>query len=203
MSAFQQDMVSTCNKLYAQGFLPCLDGNVSIKTSQDKICITPKGRSKQNLNPEDLALMSLDGSPLKGDPSSESQMHLAIYQNQPEAQAVVHAHPPYSVALSVARPKWKELPLVLPEVVVLFGSIPFVPYAQPGTANMGDALIPHIKKCKAVVLSHHGACTWGRNLEEAYRLMEGLEHACKIIFFAESLGGAQTLSLDSIKNLLK
>ena len=118
-------------------------------------------------------------------------MHLAVYRSCPEARAVVHAHPPTAIAWSLARPGLDFLPSdALPEVILAAGSIPFVPYARPGTAAMGEVLAPFLPENRLMVLARHGALAWGGTLEEAHNGMERLEHACQILKAAGELGGA-------------
>ncbi len=196
-------IINICRRLHKKNFLAGCDGNVSARTAEGLIKITPGGLSKRSLKKEQIALMDLEGQPLKGQPSSEKFMHLAVYQEQPRAGAAVHAHPPHAVALSLARPGWRELPAALPEIIIALGKVPFVPYVQPGTRQLGGALRPFVKKSQALVLSHHGALTWGESLEEAYMKMEWLEHSCQIICLAESMGagGARPLPAKAVDSL--
>ena len=134
-------------------------------------------------------------------PSSELDMHLTVYKVQEKAQAVIHAHPPSAIALSLARPQWKYIPLVLPEMIVLMGQVPIVSYATPGTKELGQGLKNFVKKYQAVILSHHGAVVWAENLNKALFLMEQLEQCCKILILAESLGGSKKLPQKEIQKL--
>ena len=134
-------------------------------------------------------------------PSSELEMHLAIYKAQEKAQAVIHAHPPSAIALSVARPQWQFLPPVLPEMIVLMGQVPIVPYTRPGTKELGESLKSFVKKHQALILSHHGAVVWAESLNKAFFLMEQLEQCCKVLILAESLGGAKQLPQKEIEKL--
>ena len=140
---------------------------------------------------------------IQGKPSSEKAMHLKIYKKQKKAQAVIHAHPPYAVSLSLSRPQWKTLPLLLPETIIDLGPVPFVPYVLPGTEEMANALSPFLKESSALILSHHGAVTWGENLELAYLRMERLEHSAQIIYLSEVLGGGKPLKKKDLKQLSK
>ena len=189
-----------CRRLYERGLIAGSDGNVSEKTG-NKILITPSGQDKSKIKEEDLCVMDLYGGILKGHPSTEKSMHLSIYKWQKKARALVHAHPPSAIALSLARPQWKSLPLALPEIVIALGEVPFVPYARPGTRELAKALKPFVQESKALILSHHGVVVWGESLEEAYLLMEQLEHSCKILCFSESMGDTTLLSEREVQKL--
>lgn len=200
----KKSIVEICRKLYEKNFLAGIDGNVSVYNQQDDaIFITPSGVSKTSLNEKDICSMGLTGESLEGNPSSEKNMHLVVYREQKKARAVVHAHPPYAVSLSVSRSRWKVLPPVLSETVIALGDVPFVPYRPPGTKEMAEGLCPFLQKSRAFILSHHGAVTWGESLESAYLAMECLEHSAQIIYLAEALGGSRSLSQNDLKQLLK
>ena len=191
-----------CKKLYEKNLIAGSDGNVSEKIDS-QIFITPSGVNKSAIQEKDLCLIDINGNNIRGQASTEKYMHLAIYKYQKKAQAVVHAHPPSAIALSLARPKWKTLPPAFPEIVIALGTVPFVPYVRPGTKELGEVLKPFIQNSQALILSHHGAVVWGESLEKASLIMEQLEHSCKILCLSESMGKTKRLSKQEIENLLK
>jgi len=183
-----------CRRLHARNLLAAADGNVSALLGDGRIAITPSGVAKAGLGPDDMAFMDPDGTVRSGRPSSERLMHLAVYRACPEARAVVHAHPPTAIAWSLAFPELDRLPGdALPELILAAGSIPIVPYARPGTAAMGENLVPFLPEHRLMILARHGALAWGETLEEAYNGLERLEHACQILKAAHELGGARPL----------
>jgi L-fuculose-phosphate aldolase len=187
-------LCDVCRRLHARNLLAAADGNVSVLLEDGRIAITPSGVAKARMEAGDLAYLARDGQILAGRPSTERLMHLAVYQACPEARAVVHAHPPTAIAWSLARPDLAYLPSdALPEVILAAGSIPFVPYARPGTAAMGEHLLPFLPEHRLLILARHGALAWGETLEEAYNGLERLEHVCQILKTAQDLGGAQPL----------
>ena len=191
-----------CRRLHARNLLAAADGNVSVLLDDGRIAITPSGVAKARMLPGDLAYLARDGRIIAGRPSSERLMHLAVYRACPEARAVVHAHPPTAIAWSLARPDLASLPSdALPEVILAAGTIPFVPYARPGTQAMGDVLGPFLPEHRLLVLARHGALAWGETLEEAYNGIERLEHACQILKAAQDLGGAQPLPEPEVEAL--
>ena len=181
-------------RLHARNLLAAADGNVSVLLEDGRIVMTPSGVAKGRLAPGDLACLALDGTVLAGRPSTERLMHLAVYGACPEARAVVHAHPPTAIAWSLAHPELAFLPGdALPEVILAAGSIPLVPYARPGTAAMGEHLLPFLPEFRLLILARHGALAWGESLEEAYNGLERLEHVCQILKAACEWGGAKAL----------
>jgi L-fuculose-phosphate aldolase len=164
--------------------------------------MTPAGRSKANLGPDELTALALDGHVLRGKPSTERAMHLEIYRRCELARCVVHAHPPAAVAWTLARPQLTALPdEAMPELILGVGRIPIVPYARPGTAAMAASLAPHLPAHRVLVLARHGAVAWGESVEEAYDAIERLEHAAWMLKLAEELGGAVPLPDDEVAAL--
>lgn len=190
----RQKIVEICRDLHAQNMLAAADGNVSCLLPDGKILITPSGVSKARMSTSDLALIDLDGTVREGNPSSEREMHLFIYRNCPKAQAVVHAHPPHAIAWSIAQPNLKELPQnSLSELILATGKVPIIPYARPGTSDMGEVLKPFVPQSRVMILARHGALSWGENLAEAFMGMERVEHSASILKIATELGGITDL----------
>ena len=182
--------------------LAAADGNISYRISDDEILITPSGIAKAFMSAEQMAVINLKGEVLVGKPSTEKLMHLEIFKASPKAHAVVHAHPPTAIAWSIAQPELKKLPSdCLSEVILATGDIPFVPYARPGTEQMGFVLKPFLPQHRALILKSHGAVAWGEDLEEAYRGMERIEHSAQILATAQKLGGLHPLPKEEIEYL--
>ncbi len=195
-------ILETCHELNRKNYLAAADGNVSVRLSDKEILITPAGLSKARIRAEDLALISLENEVLQGKPSSERLMHLEIYRQCPQAKAVVHAHPPTAIAWTIARPELTELPAeCMSELILAVGKVPVVPYARPGTLEMGTHLHPFLPSCRALLLARHGALCWGESLEEALGGMERIEHSALILKSAQELGGLTSLPAKEVEAL--
>ncbi len=174
-----------------------------MRLGPDRVLVTPAGRSKAMLQPSDLVEVDMEGQVQgqESQPSAELAMHLVVYKTRPEAAAVVHAHPPLAGAFSLAG---RELDLSgLPEAIVHLGQAPTVPYATPGGAELAEAVRPYLHEGNALLLSHHGTLTFGNDLESAWAYTEKVESAAQMLWAAESLGGARSLSLEEQTLLLK
>jgi L-fuculose-phosphate aldolase len=188
------EIVEAGRRLHDKNMLASADGNISVRLPDDRVLITPTGVNKSFLKPEQLAVVTLDNKILSGNPSSERLMHLEVYKACPQAKAVVHAHPPHAIAWSISRPYLKELPSdCLPEVLLAVGRIPIVPYARPGTLEMGTNLQRHLCKHRVMILARHGGLSWGESLMEAYNGIERLEHSAMILKLAQDMGGLPSL----------
>jgi L-fuculose-phosphate aldolase len=126
-------------------------------------------------------------------------MHLYIYQERPDVNAVVHAHPVYATGFATARKPLDDC--LFPEVVVGLGAIPLADYATPSTPEVAASLAPFVRNADAILLANHGAVTYGSDVWEAYFRMEKVEHAAHITFVATMLGGPRALTEADLKKL--
>ena len=190
------EVVRCCRGLWERGLIAGADGNVSVRSGPDRLLITPRGMLKGELEPRDLVEVDLAGGHLDGcrKASTELDLHLRVYRRRPECGAVVHAHPPTATAFAVAGEAIPED--VLPEITLLMGDVPVVPYAASGMSALGDAVEPFLTGRDAVLLANHGALTWGGDLAQARIRMESLEHGARILLAARSLGRVNRLTRD-------
>jgi L-fuculose-phosphate aldolase len=200
-SQLRADIVEVGRRLYARGYTASNDGNISARLDANRLLMTPKSVCKGFMDPGMMCITDLDGKKLAGDrdPSSEMQMHLEVYRQRPDAQAVVHAHPPIATAFAVA-----GIPLdraVLAEVVTTLGSVPIADYATPSTKELPAAVSKYVKAHDGMLLANHGALTLGTDLFSAYYKMETIEHFAHISFIARMLGGERLLSKEEVLRL--
>ncbi len=175
-------------KIYQRGLVAANDGNLSVRVGENALWVTPTGVSKGSMTEEMLVKLDLDGNLLEGvrKPSSETKMHLRIYQEDPLVRAVVHAHPPAATAFAAA-----GLPLdrpVLQEAVVQLGTVPVAPFALPGSQGVADSVAPYCRQYRALLLEYHGAVTWGDSMEQAHYRLECLEQLATVTLHLRTLG---------------
>ena len=197
-------IVDVGKKIYNRNFVAANDGNISIRVGENKFCITPTMVSKGFMTEDIISVVNEKGNLLQGTKkaSSEIKMHLRIYAENKDINAVVHAHPVYATSFAVAGLALDEA--VLPEAVVNLGVVPIATYATPGTSSLSDTLSTYCKTHNAVLLESHGAVTWGANICEAYFRMKTLEHYAKILFcMKQILGNVKALKTSDRDNLIK
>lgn len=190
-------IVGVCRRLDERGLVAGIDGNVSARLDERTLLVTPSGVTKGRIGADEIVGIDLDGRPRRGErgrPSSEIRMHLAIYRERPDVRAVVHAHPPTATGFALAG-EGLVAPM-LPEIILLAGSVPLVPYATPGTEALADQLHPYLADHDAFLLANHGATTVGSTLDAALHRMESLEHAARIILTARLLGNVTELTAE-------
>ncbi len=200
-SQLRADIVEVGRRMYARGYTASNDGNISVRLGSDRLLMTPKSVCKGFMTPDMMCVTDLEGRKLQGerDPSSEMLMHLEVYRQRPDVQAVVHAHPPTATGFAVA-----GIPLdraVLAEVLTTLGSIPIAAYATPSTQELPDAVRQYIKAHDGMLLANHGALTLGADLFAAYYKMETIEHFAHISRVARLLGGERLLSRQEVDRL--
>jgi len=200
-SSLRADIVEVGRRMYARGYTASNDGNISVRLGSDRLLMTPKSVCKGFMTPDMMCVTDLDGRKLQGDrdPSSEMLMHLEVYRQRPDIQAVVHAHPPIATGFAVA-----GIPLnraVLAEVLTTLGSIPIAEYATPSTKELPAAVRKYVKAHDGMLLANHGALTLGADLFSAYYKMETIEHFAKISLVARLLGNENVLAREEVARL--
>ncbi|HUC40183.1 MAG TPA: class II aldolase/adducin family protein [Gemmatimonadales bacterium] len=199
-------MALCCRQLAAQGLIAGRDGNLSVRLGPERVLVTPSGLIKSLLEPGEMVEVDLSGKPQgRGPrkPTSELDLHLRILRHRPDVQAVVHAHPPAATGFAVAGEAIPDN--LLPELILVVGPVPLVPFGMPGTPELGDRIVPYIedRRHHALLLANHGAVTLGRTLDEAWIRMESLEHAARIIAAARAVGEPKPLTAAAVAKLQK
>ena len=195
------DIVEAGRRLYARGLVASNDGNITARLDDQRLIATPKSVSKGFMSPDMMVVVDYNGKKISGDrdASSELPMHLEIYRNRPDINAVVHAHPPTATGFAVA-----GIPLtraVLAEVVTTLGSIPIAEYGTPSTAELPEAVRKYIKAHDGMLLANHGAVTCGTTVFNAHFKMETIEHFARISLVARLLGRENLLSREEVEKL--
>ena len=192
-SRLRAEMIRIGHQLYARNLLVAMDGNLSVLLGDGSILCTKAGCHKGFLTDEDLIVVDRQGRKLRGQgsPTSEIWMHLSCYDERPDCRAVVHAHPPISVAFTIAGISMARC--VLPEVILTLGTVPTVDYETTGTRTLADAIRPHIRTHDAILMDRHGAVCLGSGLFDAFCKLETMEHTALITKLARDLGGAREL----------
>ena len=183
----RKSVIQVAQTLSAGGFFGTQSGtggNVSARCGEEgPVAVTPSGHPYQDLQPEDICIVDLDGRQLSGElrPSIETGMHLSVYRTRPEVGAVLHTHQHYASVLSVIN---EPIPPLFDEVSLHLGDpVEVVPYGPSGSPE----LAAHVAACvgngaSGYILQNHGALCLGRTLEEALTNVEMLEKAARVYY---------------------
>ena len=199
----KEDICDIGRRIYMNHFVAANDGNISVKVSENEFYCTPTGVSKGFMTPDMIIKVDGEGNKIEGElnPSSEIKMHLRVYQERPDVQSVVHAHPP--IATSYASMGEALDGYFMTENITNLGAVPVAPYAKPSTDEVPDSIAPLLANHDAMLLANHGALTVGPTLTRAYFNMESLEMYAKTSLYIHLLGGTPDLSRERIDDLLE
>src|SRR3954453_10721961 len=190
-------------RLYNRGFAAANDGNITVRLNDKELLCTPTMVSKGFMKPDDVCKVDYEGKQLAGNRrrTSEVLLHLAVYKNRPDVNAVVHCHPPHAACFRVAH---EPIPkCVLPEADFLLGEVPIAKYATPGDQRLPNTIIPYVKDCNTILLANHGVVSWGATVEGAYFNTEIIDAYCKILLLAKQLGRVNYFSEQHTAELME
>ena len=181
-SAAREALCSAAHSLYERGLTHGSTGNLSIRL-EDGWLMSPTGASLGELDPARLSRLAADGRYVSGDqPTKESFLHLAMYQQRPGSGAVVHLHATHSVAVSVLAELDPAdlLPPLTAYYIMRIGCLPLVPYYPPGDLGLADAVRGLAGKHHAMLLANHGPVVAGSSLGAATDAIEELEATARL-----------------------
>jgi len=190
----RNEIIDAGKRLLKEGLVARTWGNVSIRVDADYMLITPSGRQYEDLKPDDIVLVNYHNSKFEGTikPSSEKELHCAIYRTRKDANSVIHTHQMNASTVAVAR---REVPPILDDMAQLIGpSIRVADYALPSTKKIVSKTIKALQGRNAALMANHGAVCIGRDMDEAFVVCQVLEKACKAFIEAEFLGGAKSIN---------
>lgn len=166
-----------CKAAWSRGLLSGFNGNVSLRV-RNQCLITCTGAAKGSIQESDVALINIENAAhiAGGKASSELAMHLEIYRNQENAQAIVHTHPQKLLALGLRLPQDKRLGIPVFEAEAILSRLAYVPDFAPGTDELAKAIGEAAKDHEAIWMERHGLVCWSENATKALALSEELEH---------------------------
>lgn len=172
-------------QLPREGLVTMTSGNVSGRDPETGlIAIKPSGVSFEDLTPEKIPLVDIDGNVVEGDykPSVDTATHLYIYRSRDDVRGVVHTHSNYATSFAALG---QPIPCVLTAISDEFGGpVPCGPYCQIGEEEIGRAVVEHIGTSPAILLQNHGVFTIGPSPAAALKAAVMLEDVAKTVHLA-------------------
>ena len=177
-------------------------GNVSGRDPETGyVVIKPSGVKYEDLQPEQLIVLDVNGKVLEGDlkPSSDTASHLYIYRQRPDVNGVVHTHSPYATAFAAIG---KPIPVYLTAIADEFGGpIPCGGFALIGSEAIGKVVVESIGNSPAVLLKNHGVFTIGKNAETAVKAAVMVEDVARAVWLALQLGQPDEIPAEDVAKL--
>ncbi|MGX0878097.1 ribulose-5-phosphate 4-epimerase/fuculose-1-phosphate aldolase [Roseovarius sp. MBR-154] len=204
-SKLREDICFWAQSLFERGLTGGASGNISVRTGDGGLLVTPTGVSMGRLDPARLSRFDADGRHVSGDaPTKEMPLHSAFYETRRSAGAVVHLHSTHSVALSILPETDAEnaVPPLTAYAVMRVGKVALLPFFVPGDAGMADAIRGLAGRRAAVLLANHGPVVASKDLEAAVFAMEELEETAKLALLLRGTG-AQPLHAGQIGQVVR
>jgi ribulose-5-phosphate 4-epimerase/fuculose-1-phosphate aldolase len=186
----REQICMLAKSMFDRGLTGGSTGNISARTEDGGLLVSPTGTSFGRLDPGRLSRFDAAGSLIDGDkPTNEMPLHTAFYQTRSTAAAVVHLHACHSVALSLMPDADEEnfLPPLTPYGIMKLGKVKLLPFFLPGDPAMGEAVRGLAGKRSAVMLANHGPVVAGKDIEAACNAIEELEDTARLALLTRGL----------------
>ena len=190
-AALREQICTLAASLFQRGLTHGSTGNISARTADGDLLVSPTGTSFGSLDPARLSRFDAAGTLIDGDPpTKEMPLHSAFYTTRSTAGAVVHLHSTHSVALSMLPDVDEDdfLPPLTPYAIMKLGRVKLLPFFIPGDPAMGEAVRGLAGKRTAVMLANHGPVVAGKDVEAAVTAVEELEETARLTLLTRGLG---------------
>ena len=186
----REEVAAAARRLAAEGLVLGTAGNVSSREG-DRVAVTPTGARLEELSPDQVSVVKLDGGLVWGElePTSELGLHLGVYRRF-DAAAVVHTHAPMATALSCVI---DELPCVHYSMLLLGGAVRVAPYATFGSPELAESVLSALEGKTAALMANHGAIAHADSVAGAVDSALLLEWACGVYWHAAAIGSPRAL----------
>ena len=201
-TSLREQICTLAKSMFDRGLTGGSTGNISARTADGGLLVSPTGSSFGRLDPARLSHFDAAGRHIGGDaPTKEMPLHTAFYDTR-RCGAVVHLHCCHAVALSTLPADADNfLPPITPYAVMQLGRVKLLPFFRPGDPAMGDAVRGLAGKRSAVMLAHHGPVVAGKDLEAACNAIEELEATARLALLLRGMG-ARVLSDAQVRDVV-
>ena len=190
-TALREQICALAASLFDRGLTHGSTGNISARTEDGGLLVSPTGSSFGRLDPARLSRFDAQGRLIGGDPpTKEMPLHSAFYDTRSTAGAVVHLHSCHSVALSMMPDVDPDdfLPPLTPYAIMKLGRVKLLPFFLPGDPAMGEAVRGLAGKRSAVMLANHGPVVAAQDVEAACTAIEELEATARLALLLRGTG---------------
>ena len=199
----REQVIEYSLKLLSEGLTNGTAGNVSIfNREKGMVAISPTGVSYSELTPEMISIVDLDGKLIEGlKPSSELEMHMILYRNREDVNAVIHTHPVYTTVLACLR---QDLPAIDYMIAVTGATkVKCAEYASYGTKELAENAYKAMGSSLAVILANHGLTTAGKDIANAFNITVQVEYISNLYIKAKNIGEPIILPDNEMNSMLE
>lgn len=189
--------IKVCRGLATDRFVTSEGGNLALKLEDDLLMITPTRVPKQDITPEDIVFIDLDGARVEGSrkPTGETPMYLGFFKERPDIKSALHCHAPYANAFAITKSENLLMKPIFPEAVIEVGPVPIVPYAVPLSQRLADNFKPFLPKYNSLIMENHGqVIVTPQDISWAYSMVQLLEMTAMHLIHASKLGDIKELT---------
>ncbi len=204
-TALREQICLLAKSMFDRGLTGGSTGNISARTEDGGLLVSPTGTSFGRLDPGRLSRFDAKGLLISGDkPTKEMPLHSAFYDTRSSAGAVVHLHSCHSVAWSMMPEVNADnfLPPLTPYAIMKLGKVKLLPFFLPGDPAMGEAVRGLAGKRTAVMLANHGPVVAGKDVEAACNAIEELEDTARLAIMMRGYE-ARALNAEQINGLVE
>lgn len=189
-------IVSYTKLAQSRGYTVASEGNISARLPDNNIIITPTRMIKDFISIEDLVIIDIDGNQIEGTgkATSERFTHCEIYKRRADIDCIVHAHPVYTVLMTVLGLKPFDN-IFLSEAAMFLKNVSLARFAKPSTTEGAQVVSEVCADSDVIIIDRHGSFTCGKDLETAFSLLEILEKFCRMYYLA-TLSGKSIQCID-------
>ena len=199
----REQVIEYSLKLLSEGLTNGTAGNVSIfNREKELVAISPTGVNYSELTPEMISTVDLDGKLIEGlKPSSELEMHMILYRNREDVNAVIHTHPVYTTVLACLR---QDLPAIDYMIAVTGATkVKCAEYASYGTKELAENAYKAMGSSLAVILANHGLTTAGKDIANALNITVQVEYISNLYIKAKNIGEPIVLPDNEMNSMLE
>ena len=199
----REQVIEYSLKLLSEGLTNGTAGNVSIFDREEGlVAISPTGVNYSELTPEMISIVDLDGKLIEGlKPSSELEMHMILYRNREDVNAVIHTHPVYTTVLACLR---QDLPAIDYMIAVTGATkVKCAEYASYGTKELAENAYKAMGSSLAVILANHGLTTAGKDIANAFNITVQVEYISNLYIKARNIGEPIILPDNEMNSMLE
>ena len=199
LEKLREELVQLHLELPRHNLVAWTSGNVSVRDpGTGLVVIKPSGIRYEDLTPESMVVVDLDGKMVEGryKPSSDTFAHVYVYRHREDVNGVVHTHSTFATAWAAAG---RPIPPVLTAICDEFGgAIPVGAYAKIGGDEIGQEIIRSIGSSPAILMKNHGVFTVGKTPEAAVKAAVMVEDVARTVYHAMQLGHPDEIPADEV-----